>query len=487
MRRLTSTHWFRVGLASVGAAGILTALFALAGHSEISVTLQSALVHAAGMTVLVSLTMPWLRRCVEGQPAPLGWGLKIAALLPLAVVGTVLACGVITLLGFRPREPFWTCFDHDLSICVLITLTLGISLGLYDAQRRRLDAVTAALRERELEHERARKMALEARLASLEARLQPHFMFNTLNAISALIQDNPEEAERTIERLAALLRFALDATERGLVPLDHELKIVTDYVEIGRALLRAFLIDDEPLALQHLARLLEATGRVEVVGRATNPVDGLAAVAAKPVDVLFLDIHMPGLSGFQVVERVPPGPMVVFTTAHDEHAVRAFEVNAVDYLLKPVERKRLDDALDRVAARRAGPGDDGVREALGRLAQHLRAAPFLDHLAARMRDRVQLIPVQEVTHVLAKARATYAVTASTQPMLDATLAALERRLDPQRFLRINRGILVNLAWVAELRADPDGHLAVRLKDAARSELAVSRDRVRPLKERLGLA
>src|SRR5207245_1747498 len=169
----------------------------------------------------------------------------------------------------------------------------------------------------------------------------------------------------------------------------------------ARAPLRAFLIDDEPLALTRLARMLDATGRVEVVGRAINPVDGLAAVAAQPVDVLFLDIHMPGLSGFQVVERVPPGPMVVFTTAHDEHAVRAFEVNAVDYLLKPVERQRLDDALDRVAARRTGPGDDAVREALSRLAQHLRAAPFLDHLAARMRDRVQLIPVGEVTHVLA--------------------------------------------------------------------------------------
>src|SRR2546430_14212688 len=101
MRRLTSTHWFRVGLASVRAAGILTALFALAGHSEISVTLQSALVHATGMTVLVSLTMPWLRRSVEGQPAPLGWGLKIAPHLPLAAGGTVLACGVITLLGDR--------------------------------------------------------------------------------------------------------------------------------------------------------------------------------------------------------------------------------------------------------------------------------------------------------------------------------------------------------------------------------------------------
>src|SRR2546422_528066 len=98
----------------------------------------------------------------------------------------------------RPREPFWTCFAHDLSICVLITLTLGISMSLYDAQRRRLDAVTAALRERELEHERARKMALEARLASLEARLQPHFMFNTLNAISPRLDGGRLRVEATV-------------------------------------------------------------------------------------------------------------------------------------------------------------------------------------------------------------------------------------------------------------------------------------------------
>jgi two-component system LytT family response regulator len=99
---------------------------------------------------------------------------------------------------------------------------------------------------------------------------------------------------------------------------------------------------------------------------------------------------------------------------------------------------------------------------------------------------VQLIPAADVTHVLARDRATYAVTPSAQHMLDLTLAELERRLDPARFLRINRGILVNLAWVAELRAEAGGHLAVRLKDAARTELAVSRDRVRALKERLGL-
>ncbi len=236
LRRLRSTHWFRVGAVSATAAVLLTALFALAGNAYVSITLQSALVHAAGMTVLVSLTMPRLRACasLQSQPALVRWGVKIAVMLGLAGVGTLVACGILTGLGVRPTETYWSCFAHDLGICVLITLTLGISMNLYDAQRQRLDAVTQALRERELEHERARKMALEARLAALEARLQPHFMFNTLNAISALIQEDPDEAERTVERLAALLRFSLDATERGLVPLEHELKIVGDYVEIER-------------------------------------------------------------------------------------------------------------------------------------------------------------------------------------------------------------------------------------------------------------
>ena len=249
--------------------------------------------------------------------------------------------------------------------------------------------------------------------------------------------------------------------------------------------LRAYLIDDEPLALKRLARMLEATGRVEIVGRATDPAEGLREVIARPVDVLFLDIHMPGLSGFEVVERVPPGPAVVFTTAHDRHALQAFEVNAIDYLLKPIERARLDRALDRLAGRRDGGGED-LRAALDRLARQLRGTAFLEHLASRVRDRVHLIALGEVTHVLARDRATYAVTATAEHLLDMTIAELERRLDPARFFRIHRGALVNVAWVGELRADEDGHLQICLKDARRTELVVARDRVRALKERLGL-
>ena len=234
LRRLPSTHWLRVGVLSAVAAVVLTALLALAGASDVSITLQSALVHAASMTVLVSLTLPRLRGVFECRPAGVRWTLRIATLLALAGAGTALACGIITLVALRPAEAFAACYRHDLSVNAVITLTLGISMTLYEAQRRRVDAMSAALRERELAHERDRKTALEAQLASLEARLQPHFMFNTLNAISALIQEDPNEAERTVERLAALLRFSLDATERGVVPLAHELKIVTDYLEIER-------------------------------------------------------------------------------------------------------------------------------------------------------------------------------------------------------------------------------------------------------------
>ena len=250
--------------------------------------------------------------------------------------------------------------------------------------------------------------------------------------------------------------------------------------------LRAFLIDDEPLALKRLARLLEATGRVEIVGRATDPANGLAELAGDPVDVVFLDIQMPGLSGLQVAQRLPPRAMVVFTTAYEQHAVAAFEVNAVDYLLKPIARERLQATLDRLAARRDDPAREGLRETLARLTDQLRAPSHLAHLASRIGERVQLIPVHEVTHVVARDRATYAVTATAEHMLDATIVELERKLDPGHFIRIHRGALVNVAYVAELHADFGGRLTLRLKNDRRTELVVARDRVRALKERLGL-
>jgi DNA-binding LytR/AlgR family response regulator len=251
-------------------------------------------------------------------------------------------------------------------------------------------------------------------------------------------------------------------------------------------MLRAFLIDDEPLALRRLAKLLRATGRVQVVGQATDAETAVAQVSAAAVDVVFLDIHLPGLSGFEVMTRLPDGPMVVFVTAYDHHAVQAFEVNAVDYLLKPVERERLDRTLDRLEAAARTPGAGGLRASVERLVRSLTASGFLERLASRVGERVQLIEVRQVTHVIARDRATYAVTPTASHMLDVTIADLERRLDPAAFVRIHRGAVVNLAWVAELHADLGGRLLIRLKDDKRTELTVARDRVSEVKARLGL-
>ncbi|HWM87658.1 MAG TPA: LytTR family DNA-binding domain-containing protein [Kofleriaceae bacterium] len=248
--------------------------------------------------------------------------------------------------------------------------------------------------------------------------------------------------------------------------------------------LTGFVVDDEPLAVQRLVALLRRSGRVDVIGSATDPAEAIRALTDQPVDVLFLDIHMPEIDGFALLERLAQPPMVVFTTAHDEHALRAFEVLAIDYLLKPVGRPELERALDkleRLGGRTAGapPGDP-----LAALLDMIRARPPA-RVASRLGERVTLLDVERITHFYAADKLTYAVSDGREHIIDETLSALERRLDPAVFVRIHRGALVNVAYVAELLSDGGG-LLVKLRDQAATQLPVARDRVRPLKDKLGI-
>lgn len=255
------------------------------------------------------------------------------------------------------------------------------------------------------------------------------------------------------------------------------------------AAIRALLVDDEPLARTRLARLLGATGRVEVVGQAADATEALAALSRVSADVVFLDIHMPGLSGLELAQRLPRGLSVVFTTAYDQHALEAFEASAVDYLLKPIERKRLDRSLDRVGRLRGDPSAGDVSAVLDRLAASLRAAPpsTVQRIPFRTRDGVQFLDVTQITHFIARDRLTHAVTvAAAAHVVDYGLSDLEARLDPAKFLRIHRATLLNLDHVDEIQPWPGGRLLVRLKDPRRTELEVARDRVQILKEKLGL-
>ena len=253
-------------------------------------------------------------------------------------------------------------------------------------------------------------------------------------------------------------------------------------------LLRAFIVDDEPLARTRLARLLNATGRVEIVGQAGDAAEALAALASVSADVAFLDIHMPGMSGLDLARRLPAGLSVVFTTAYDQHALEAFEASAVDYLLKPVERARLARSLDRIERLRGEPSRGDVSAVLERLATTLRSAPspFLRRLPFRTRDGVQFIEVAAITHFTTRDRLTYAVTAAVDHVVDYGLADLESKLDPAKFIRIHRGTLLNLDHLDEVQPWPGGRLLVRVKDPKRTELEVARDRVQALKERLGI-
>ena len=250
------------------------------------------------------------------------------------------------------------------------------------------------------------------------------------------------------------------------------------------AAIRAYIVDDERLAVERLTRLLAATGRVHVAGSSTDPEHALAELSTIEIDVLFLDIQMPGLTGFALLERLERDIRVIFTTAYDRYAVEAFTVNSIDYLLKPIDAQRLDRALDKLMRVANQPRAD-VRALARELAAELAAGRRLERLASRVGERTTVLDVARVTHFFSKDKLTFAVSNGRDHVIDYTLAELEERLDPRRFLRIHRATLANLSFVGELYPGVDG-MVVRLKDERRTELIVARDRVRDLKDRLGI-
>ncbi len=250
--------------------------------------------------------------------------------------------------------------------------------------------------------------------------------------------------------------------------------------------LRVVVADDEPLIREGLAELLAAEPGVEVVAACADGAAALDAARRHRPDVLFLDVQMPGDDGLAVARRAladaeahgAPAPAVVFATAHDRYALAAFEVSAVDYLLKPFDARRVREALRRVRAR--GAPAPGLAAQLAALAARLGAAP---HAAAgapapdgppRWAERLvvgaartqRVVPVREVEWVEAADNYVRVHAPGGGGLLREPLAALERRLDPARFARVHRSALVNLARVRELRPLPSGDYELTLQSGA---------------------
>jgi two-component system LytT family response regulator len=253
--------------------------------------------------------------------------------------------------------------------------------------------------------------------------------------------------------------------------------------------LTAYLVDDEPLAVERLRRLLENTGRVEVTGFTTKPEEAVTALSENPPDICFLDIQMPRLNGFEVLARLSSQPIVVFTTAYNQYALQAFGENAVDYLLKPVEPEMLERALNKVdRLRLAGtPAQPDMQILLRQIADSLRKSnvEFPIRIASRLGDRIWFLDLGGVTHFYAEDKLTFAASEGKTYFIDHTISELEGKLDPGQFVRIHRSTLVNLAWIKEVSPLPGGALNIRLKDARNTDLTVARDRARDFKERAG--
>jgi DNA-binding LytR/AlgR family response regulator len=236
--------------------------------------------------------------------------------------------------------------------------------------------------------------------------------------------------------------------------------------------IRTVLVDDEAPARERLRKLLAGYAEVEVVGEAQDGGEALELVSETSPDLLFLDIQMPCCDGLELAASLPsPRPWIVFCTAYDQYAVDAFELNAVDYLLKPINRARLERALRKVQDQSAGSSDGP----LNKLSQS-RPARFLGKRGARFR----VIPQEEVLYFGSEGGLTQLVTAETYFWLQPTLAELEKRLAPTTFFRVSRSAIVRLEAVREVVPLVGGYGQIVLVTG--KKLDVSRRRYKPLLE-----
>ena len=265
--------------------------------------------------------------------------------------------------------------------------------------------------------------------------------------------------------------------------------------------LRALVVDDEQLARDELAFLLGQLGGVEVIAQAGNGVEALTTIDRLEPDVVFLDVQMPGLSGFEVARRMldaQSSSHIIFVTAFDQHAIEAFEVNAIDYLLKPVDPARLEVAVDRarrrIATERAIVPGQGA-PAAGSINDHIEKIVQLvaerqsrrERLAIKVGERFLLVQAEEIIYAsLADEGITVVTSQHAGTSNYRTLDELQARLDPSMFWRVHRSHLVNINKIKEIVPWFSRNYILKMKDAKSTEIPVSRIQTRRLREYLKL-
>jgi len=251
-------------------------------------------------------------------------------------------------------------------------------------------------------------------------------------------------------------------------------------------MMRSLVVDDEADARARLIRLLQVHDEVEIVGEAQDGLDAIEKIEQVTPDLLFLDIEMPGLKGFEVLRSIPSGipmPLVIFTTGYDEHALAAFEANALAYLLKPIEVERLSLAVDRARRLCGRPAEKGIEQE--RIARATTDAPrLLRHIVCRKHGRALLVPSEDILWFHVHEGIVRANTATDSFWVNYQLAELEAALPSDMFFRARREILVNMARIREIKPYFKSSFLLVMSDSASTEIAVSERQARPFRLRL---
>ena len=244
--------------------------------------------------------------------------------------------------------------------------------------------------------------------------------------------------------------------------------------------MNVLIVDDEPLAREGLRILLADEPGIDSIAEARNGAEAVAMIRTRRPDLVLLDVQMPEMDGFAVLKELGADamPPSIFVTAHDQYAIRAFEVNAIDYLLKPVTRARFQQAIARVRERVSAQGMDNqhVRALLQQLSQ---APRFISRIALRSAGRISFVNVEEILYVQAAENYVQLHLKASRHLLHVPIATLESSLDPELFLRIHRSLIVNMGHVQELETGPHGEYIVVLEGGARLQSSRSyHDRIK---------
>lgn len=238
--------------------------------------------------------------------------------------------------------------------------------------------------------------------------------------------------------------------------------------------IRTLIVDDEPVAREYIRDLLQEEDAVEITGEASDGPEAVKAALTQKPDLIFLDIQMPGMDGFEVLNHIRQTyhPHFIFVTAYDKYALKAFEINAIDYILKPFERTRFHISLERAKESIHAGRDRDFENRMNALVKNLnQEKKYLKRLLVKSRGRIYFIRTDDIQHIEAAGNYVSLCVAGTEHLIRETLNAIDKRLDPEKFVRIHRSTIVNIEFIRELQPQPSGEYICMMSDGKRLTLS----------------